>query len=252
MTLQFDISYNVDTSLLFNADQFRELYLQNIPLRGYDAYIIENKVVEQWIRNNQTKAESLLELKVSKHVLLEFCDFVRIQACNYNYIKVLNNILKCISIQSYVNTQKVADIPSTIVYYQQQLDLNRQVYFLATVLYAYFVSNFFLIYYAAKDFIPGFWRIKYLTGFNKIPDDLLDYIGKSALVDAYAYISQIILPSAYSGGSKSVDGVSESFSTPKTANTGIFSAAKKELNEQLGDDRKRVIEKYRPIPTFRI
>ena len=111
--------------------------------------------------------------------------------------------------------------------------------------------------------IPNYWTIEYVTGWDKVPSEILDCIGMLTSLKVLQVISdalmsggmtqsvnqsgQVILQSngtnfggiglGMSSKSISLDGLSQSVSTYANGTTGIWGARMKQYSEQLNPDK---------------
>jgi hypothetical protein len=71
-------------------------------------------------------------------------------------------------------------------------------------------------------FVPNYWEITYTTGFNKIPQDLLDLIAKLSSIELLLQLGDLIGPMGQSSVSLSLDGLSQNSSYMKSQQGGVF------------------------------
>ena len=82
-----------------------------------------------------------------------------------------------------------------------------------------------LIYYGEADNIfPNYWHAKYLTGFKKIPNDLLNVLGMLASINVLNIAGDIILGAGIASYSLSLDGLSQSISSTSSATNSGYGA----------------------------
>jgi hypothetical protein len=90
---------------------------------------------------------------------------------------------------------------------------------------------------AARAGIPDYWKVAYLTGFDKIPDNILTVIGKLASIFILQQLGDVILGPGISSMSLGLDGLSQSVSSTKSASNSAFgsriSVYTKDLEREL-------------------
>lgn len=252
MKVEFSIIYNVDAGLLANADEFRTMYLNNLPVKGFDGYVIQNLVIENWIKNNLKYTEDIMDIAISPIKCWDKVDFDASISKQYNYVPLFKNILEFVEISGRLNESNVMSIPSNVVALNVQDRVNRNLYFIYPNFYTflYTITTFYL--YAYASYVPYFWNVKYLAGFKVLPMDLVDFVLKKSLIDAYTHLSNILLKPGFAGSSKSIDGVSESLTTTRSASTTLFGAAKKELQEEIKERELALKPIYKGVAIMRI
>ena len=79
--------------------------------------------------------------------------------------------------------------------------------------------------------------MKYVTGWDEIPADLLNFIAKAAALNVLAVIGDVLYGVGMSSVSISLDGVSQNTPLTRSAQGGLFGGRIKlyldELNQQL-------------------
>jgi len=78
--------------------------------------------------------------------------------------------------------------------------------------------------YLGRTQIPNYWRITYCTGFNKIPNDLKNFIGKLAAINIFHILGDLILGAGIASQSIGIDGLSQSISTTSSATNAGYGA----------------------------
>jgi hypothetical protein len=103
-----------------------------------------------------------------------------------------------------------------------------------------------LNWFARQSHIPGYWTLKYITGWSAIPSEIIDAICKIATLQILAVVSDMLMGSGssqiqgsgvgwgISSKSISIDGLSQSLSSTAPQG-GIFGARTKQYQAALGD-----------------
>ena len=235
---------NVSKSLVFSVTEFKEQFLWGIPLCNP---ITGQKVTDDMFKQKLLSAQHFLEeylgIKLFKQVMEENKDFVREEYQTWGYIKTSWQINEPISLQGCLNNQVQITYPKewlstkressgmryNNLYVIPNGENNATTTFLATQYSQYFS------FYGAR-IIPNYWKIKYCTGYDKIPADLIEIIGKIASVSILPVIEMTV--GGVGGGmfglasqSLSLDGLSQSVSKANGGN--IFQSRLKQYGEEL-------------------
>lgn len=99
--------------------------------------------------------------------------------------------------------------------------------------------------YGSQRQIPNYWEMKYITGFDKVPSDIMNVIGKYTALNILALAGDFL--QKYPGQSStsiSLDGLSQSVSTFANGQTGIFGARIKQYSEEIDKELSRLKDYY--------
>lgn len=246
---------DVSKSLVFSVSEYKEQFLWGIPLcNPITNQNISDDVFKQKLLSAQHFIEEYLGIKLFKQVVEENKDFVREEYQTWGFIKTNWQINEPLSLQGCLNNQVQITYPkewlsckqsSTGMRFPQLYVIpngqnNATTQFLATNYSQYFS------FYGAR-LIPNYWKIKYCTGYDKIPADLISIIGKIAAVEILPVIEMSIggVGSGMFGLSSqslSLDGISQSVSKSNGGN--IFQSRLKQYGEELLKDLPRLRSIY--------
>ena len=252
MRIILKLQHKVDAGLAMNADEFRAIFMSGIPIESFQKYQIRNEQIEQIIKQNQALIENDLEIRISKQIIEESRDYERRRFHEWGYISVFYNINAIIKIEGRLNESKVSTIDINLINFKKQIDQFRNIYFVAPNFATLFYNSSMLYLYMTSEFIPNFWFFRYVSGFNEIPEDLFDFVGKKALYNLYNLIGNILLPFGVTSSSKSIDGLSQSTSLTRSASSHLFSAAQKQLMDEFQYSLPILRTKYRGIAVMRM
>ena len=102
-----------------------------------------------------------------------------------------------------------------------------------------------------QSYIPNYWRMRYTTGWDNVPFDLLDYIAKIASCNVLAVLGDIIYGVGLSSIQVSLDGVSQSTPLTRSAQGGLFAGRIKQYIEEINAVSQNLKYQYRGI-TFEV
>jgi len=97
------------------------------------------------------------------------------------------------------------------------------------------------------DYFPNYWKFKYVTGFDKLPMDLVNFIGKMAAVNIFAMLGDIVFGAGVQSRSLSIDGLSQSISTTKGGATSAYGARIAQYTTDLREALPKIRNNYTGI-----
>lgn len=256
VNLKFPMAWNnslndVSKSLVFSVSEYKEQFLWGIPLcNPITNQSISDEVFKQKLLSAQSFLEQYLGIKLFKQIITENKDYVREEFQSWGFIKTSFQINKALSLQGCLNNQVQITYPQEwLSCKQSNTDLHfPQLYIVpngqnnsTTQFLAVNYSQYFSFYGAR--IIPNYWKIKYCTGYDKIPSDLISVIGKLAAIEILPVIEMSIggVGSGMFGLSSqslSLDGISQSVSKSNGGN--IFQSRLKQYAEELLKDLPRL------------
>lgn len=242
-------------SLVFSVSEFKEQFLWGIPLcNPVTGQSISDEVFQQKLFSAQKKLEMFIGIKLFKQIIEENKDYVREEFQSWGCIKTSYQINEPIRLQGCLNDQVQITYPKEWLSSKKSNDHirfnnlyvipngmnNSTTTFLATSYSQYFS------FYGAR-IIPNYWKVKYWTGFDNIPDDLIGVIGKIASLEILPIIEMSIggVGGAMFGlasQSLSLDGLSQSVSKANGGN--IFQSRIKQYGEELLKELPRLKSVY--------
>ena len=99
-----------------------------------------------------------------------------------------------------------------------------------------------------QTYIPNYWRPRYITGWDKIPADLFDFVAKAAAINVLAVIGDVLCGSGITSISISLDGVSQNTPLTRSGQGGLFAGRIKTYIDDMNERLLPVLKsKYRGI-----
>jgi hypothetical protein len=239
---------DVSKSLVFSVSEFKENFLWGIPLCNQSTgQSLSDEVFKQKMLSAQKFVENYLGIKLFKQLIEESKDFVREEFYSWGFIKTSYPINEPLSLQGCLNNQVQITYPKEWLDVKKSSDQVRynNLYILpngqnnsTTQFLAVQYSQYFSFYGAR--IIPNYWKIKYCTGFDAIPDDLINIVGKLASIELLPIIEMTVVGGGTTFGlasqSLSLDGLSQSISKANGGN--IFGQRLKLYGEEFQRDIK--------------
>jgi hypothetical protein len=93
--------------------------------------------------------------------------------------------------------------------------------------------------------VPQYWNIQYITGFSKIPYDLLNVVGMMAAIPLLGIAGDLILGAGIASQSVSIDGLSQSISSTSSATNSGYGARVIQYQKSIKDSLARISRHYK-------
>lgn len=260
-TLQLNVLYGKNKDLILNPDELRDLYLSGIPMCGSDGKEISSNSIANHIAAAQTKIENLFSIKLNKQVIAESRDFVREEFAAWGFVRTMYPIVNINRLDGYLNDVAQVHYPKEWLTIKKttQVAVFRNVQLLPnTGSGAMMTQNSFmysgitphLSFYGSK-FIPNYWRLNYITGWDKTPNDLLDFIAKAAACNVLGVLGDILYGVGLTSISITLDGVSQNTPLTRSAQGGLFAGRIKQYVDEMNQVLPALKNQYRGI-TFEV
>jgi hypothetical protein len=246
--LVLNIEYQKNTGLALNSIELRNLYFTGIELKDQFGIPIPEETINFYIESAQKEIADALQVKLKRTCYREDRHYVYDDWIQWGYIPTTYPVVKPMALKGFLNSNLQIDYPQDWLSYKKQapdVDLYHRSISLvpATGSGASFTSQPYYLntpysnIYGSK-LIPNYWTLDYITGFDRIPVDIMKAIGMKASIDLFRNISDIITgtPGVVTK-SIGIDGLSQSQSgaggSGKLAFAGRIDSYQKELDERL-------------------
>ena len=251
----FTVNFNVDATLVWAAEEYLVNYLTDIPLRGLGGEKLDDEVIEEKIKVATEQIENMMSIKVPKQFISETQDFERDQfSLNWGFIKTNHLITEAYQLEGRLNFANVIVYPVSWISIDRS-DPKRNISIVAgqdsladaattTSFIAVFTGQFPIWRSINSDHIPNYWRICYTTGFDEMPKDLADAIGKVASTQILAILGDVAFGAGIASKSISIDGLSQSINTTQSAENSLYSARIRQFEKELKNELKWLRNKY--------
>lgn len=261
--LKLKIRYSLNDEAVISPSSLQENYLFGIPMCSPDGRKMSPKVIREQILNAQTTIENLLNIKLKRQVVEESRDFQRQEFMSWGYIRSMYPIKHIDNLQGWINGVCQTDYPKEWLSLKQTdgVAVFRNVYLIPNTgsKSGATMTNNSLIYngiaphlgWFGRDYIPNYWRLRYVTGWSKIPADIMDVMSKLAAINVLAIIGDVLYGIGITNISISLDGVSQSTPLTRSGQGGLFSGRIKLYMDQINEALPSLRSKYRGI-TFEV
>lgn len=259
-SLRLKITYNKNTELIMSPTELRENYLFGIPMCSNDGTKMSSSSIMQYILSAQTLVENLFSIKFIKQVIEENRDFVRQEFLSWGYIRTMYPIDYIDNLEGWINDVCQITYPKEwlSIKKQESIAVYRNVYLIPNTGSkggAKMTQNS-LVYnglsphlgWFGQTYIPNYWRPRYITGWDKIPADLFDFVAKAAAINVLAVIGDVLYGVGITSVSISLDGVSQNTPLTRSGQGGLFAGRIKTYVDDMNERLLPILKsKYRGI-----
>ena len=260
-SLRLKITYNKNTGAVLSPTELRENYLFGIPMCSPDGTRMSSSAILQHIMSAQTMVENLFSLKLLKQVIEENRDFNRQEFMSWGFIRTMYPIAFVDNLEGLINGVCQITYPWEWLSIKKQEDvaIYRNLYLIPNTGSkdgAHMTQNS-LIYnglsphlgWFGQNYIPNYWRPRYVTGWDKVPADLLEFIAKAAAINILAVIGDVLYGIGVTSINITLDGVSQSTPLARSGQGGLFGGRIKTYIDDMNDRLLPILKsKYRGIP----
>lgn len=248
--------YKVDGSLIMSIQDFKDIYFFGIALKNTDGTPMKDSALEYYLRQSMERVEELLEIKIRRQVIeVDTKDFVYDEYKHWGLIRTTYPVVKPISLEGYYSSYKQIKYPQDWLSVRQTSDKKTYQRLVNIIPASGSVQTSQAFYSGIIPFagignnshIPNYWKLKYETGFNRVPTDLVDFIGKYASLHVFNIMGDIILGAGIASQSISLDGLSQSIASTASATNGGYASRILTYLKELIPERDRLINYYRGI-----
>lgn len=260
-TLRLKIRYNKNMEMILSPTELRENYLFGIPISSSDnEERLSSSSLMQYIISAQSLTENLFNVKFIKQVIEENRDFNRQEFMSWGYIRTTYPIDYIDNLEGWINDVCQITYPREWLSIKkiEKVAVYRNVYLIpntgsrdgATMTQNSLVYNGLSPHlgWFGQNYIPNYWRPRYVTGWDKTPADLLEFVSKAAAVNFLGVIGDVIYGVGISSLNISLDGVSQNTPLTRSAQGGLFQGRIKQYIDDMNDRLLPILKsKYRGI-----
>lgn len=253
--LTLKVKYSKNRKIAFSASQLIESYFFGLPLCSANGRTLSDKVIADKLLIAQKSIENTLSIKLFKEVLTENVDFIREDYQNWGFMKMNYPINDVLSLTGFLGSVQQITYPrdwASIRKPSQQDLLAKTIHIVPVSTNVSFsnsivIAGIFPMGLFSNANIPNYWRVEYCTGFDKIPMDIYDAIGKLASIQLLAILGDLHLGVGISSTSLSFDGLSQSISSTRNATASLYQARINQYVSELKEEIPRLKDYYKGI-----
>ena len=262
-TLRLKIKFGKNTGAIQSSTEFRENYLFGIPLCSPNDTKMSTSAILQHILNAQTLVCNMFSVKLTKQVIEENRDFNRQEFMSWGFIRTMYPIDFIDNLEGWINDVCQITYPKEWLSIKklESVAIYRNIYLIpntgsrngATMTQNSLIYNGLSPHlgWFGQNYIPNYWRPRYVTGWDKIPADLFDFISKIAAINVLSIIGDVLYGIGITSVSISLDGVSQNTPLSRSGQGGLFAGRIKTYIDDCNNMLPTLKSKYRGI-TFEI
>lgn len=256
-SLSLNIKYNKNEGLVISPSELIGMYLNGIPLCYPNGGKISMDTLKHQIQSVQKELENFLSIKINKQIVWETQDFNRESFFSWGYIKTVFPIMQPLRLQGYISNIKQVNYPKQWLSKKSGTDKTkfRNLYLIPNTEGGAVMSENAFVFsgitphmgFFGTDYIPNYWRVKYISGWDECPIDIVDAVAMGAAIQILAITGDLIYGAGIGNQSISIDGISQSYSTTKGSGSGAFAGRIKQYIEDLGKKLENLKAEYKGI-----
>jgi len=248
--LTLNIRASVNTRQALSVEDLKRIYFAGLDMTKNGVPIISDSDIEFWIQSAKDQVEQMLTIKLDKQIIEENKDFYYDDWTKWGMVKSTYPVVCPINLWGYIGTVRQVNYPRPWLTSRKTTDgqlYSRLIhvvpndassYSQAATIYTGILPN--IGWLGGGRQTPNYWTLRYVTGFERVPADILQAIGMIAAMQILAILSDSIMGNRFGYGlsskSISLDGLSQSVSTFANGQAGIFGARLKQYNDMLFND----------------
>lgn len=220
-TVTLSSSYKINSDLLLSVEELKNIYLFGVPKNDRNGTAIPDSTFEFNIRSAQVQMQNFLNLLFKKQLYVETLQFMAEDYYNWAYLRLTYPVVCPQLLEGYLNTTKQVTYPKEWLVSRKTNDgilYHRNLYIVPAgnstgltqaQLFTGLIPN---LSYLGLARIPDYWTVSYVTGFDKVPEPIIDAIGKLAAINIFRISGDLIISPGISSFSLGIDGLSQSMS----------------------------------------
>lgn len=259
MVLSLDINYKINTGELLSSEEERALYFYGITIQDRSGQALPNSTYTHFVKAATQEVEKYLGIKVQKQIISETLDFYLDEFKNWGYIQTTYPVVKPFKTTGFLGSVRQLDYPQGWLTCRTSSDKEtyyRRIFIVPTQSSEVTTQGASILYSGVLPYtsltsfshIPNYWHVEYCTGFDTVPRDLLDVIGKLAAIGIFNIAGDIALgQAALASYSLSIDGLSQSISTTNSATNAAFGARIINYQKEIKDSLSKLRSYYKGV-----
>lgn len=254
-TVSLQIKYKHGSKVVISPRDLLDAYFYGIDTKAKDGSVIPDNVYRSFILSAQQEIEKYLAIKICPQAIEETHNYHGDDWRNWSIIQTSYPVNEPISMTGYYGNQAHINVEDSWLVAKRSSD---DLYHRAVWMLPNGIGNIshnpmitggaqLMLNRSVNIEIPAYWLLRYVTGFNNIPMDLINMVGMLASMNVFNLLGDIILGAGIASQSIGVDGLSQSISTTSSAENSGYSARISMYMKQLKETLPRLKEHYTGI-----
>lgn len=254
MQVDFNIRYNSNSDLIISPKEIRDNYMFGVNIRDENGVSLDDEAIKFHIASAQEELEKYLMLKFNRQVIQESLSFYGEDFLRWGFMQTTYQIECPLSLIGFFNKTKQVTYPASWLSVKRSSDANGISRNLSLVpsgdgtthSEALTISGIVpQIGYLGWRNIPNYWDVKYVTGFKKVPKDIINAVGKLASMQLFHIAGDLIIGAGIASQSISIDGLSQSINTTSSATNAGYGARVTSYSSELKRELPRMKDFYK-------
>jgi hypothetical protein len=253
--IELSVQYRKNEGLVLSPSELKELYFYGIQIRDKYGNEISDDTWRMYIESAQSEIEKFLSIKLFKQIFQEDLSFYRDEFESFGFIRTTYPVVQPYSLNGFIGTIKQIEYPIEWLSNRTTTDgytYNRQIYIVpnySNIKTGSIVYNGIVPYLGILGYqqVPNYWRCRYVTGYDKIPKDLLNIVGMLASLGPFGIAANLVLHPGVTGQSLGIDGLSQSINTGMSGDKHAFSSRVAQYIDAIKTSLSRLQTTYKGI-----
>jgi hypothetical protein len=259
---KLSLPYQALPQLVITPALLLERHLWGIPTCN-NGVELPSSVIRQKILDAQLDVENYFAIKLFPQLIRENVTYYPEEFNNYGFVRVSYNIQRPLELQGFYGQGKQVEFSRDWLSTRQESTSRpgasgtpvgfRHMYVIpnggsATSTSGTVYSGPFAAYtFRNSGPTPNYWQATYVTGFEVIPADLVNLVEKLAAIQVLAQLGDSFLAPGISSQSISLDGLSQTMSTIRNAQGGVYAPRIIQYGKDIAERLDILRGKYRGI-----
>lgn len=255
--ISYTIKYNKNRGLIMSPTELINLYFYGVGIESNDGTMLSEETILMYIKAAMDEIEKYLDIKLIKTFVEENIDYYRDSYIENMPLLVTSYFLnEALSMIGRLGSMTVVKYPRSwlSIKHSNQDQFRKQLRVIPTgtnggaqsgqVLISGMLANTGVFGYRT---IPNYFTVQYITGFEKMPFDILNVVGKLAAIGLFNIAGDLILGAGIASMSLGIDGLSQSVSATSSATNSGYGSRIVQYHKEIKDTLTRLKKNYKTI-----
>ncbi len=251
-TVSYSIKSTKNNGLPISPSELVGRYFFGIPVVDQQGNSMRSSDMQFYIMAAKEQIEGFLNLRLSKQIIQETFDYYRDDYRYWGKIDVTYPCRTPFTLTGLLGDIEQVQFPDDWLSAKRTNDgigFARHINLVPTAgsttqsstVYSGITPN---VGWWGQSSIPNYWSVVYCTSLDRIPEDILDIVGKLAAINIFHQLGDIILGAGIASQSIGIDGLSQSVSSTSSATSSGYGARIIQYRDELNRSLPRLKAKY--------